>query len=65
MNDLPPMQWHPDVVDPVAQLNIRSWLQKALEAKGAKITGGGCGVGGADLDFTLEGCKFNVVVSAR
>ncbi len=60
----PPM---PDVLaedfgDPVTLLNSREWLQKALEAKGARITGGGCGFGQADLDMVLEGCKFNVSI---
>jgi len=51
-----------DFGDPLTLLNSREWLQKALEAKGAKITGGGCGCGQADLDITLEGCKFNVSI---
>lgn len=51
--------------DPETLLNSRDWLRKAIEAKGAKVTGGGCGGGQADLDFTLEGCKFNVSLRPR
>lgn len=43
----------------------RDWLQKALEAKGAKITGGGFGCGQCDLDFVLEGCTFYVSLRPR
>lgn len=47
-----------------AAFNMRDWLQKALEAKGAKMIGGGFGGGQADLDIELEGCKFNVSIKA-
>lgn len=43
-------------------LNSRDWLQKAVEAKGAKVVGAGCGCGGADIDIVLEGCKFNLTI---
>lgn len=55
----------PDFGDPETLFNSRGWLQKALEAKGARITGGGCGDGQADLDFELEGCAFNVSIRPR
>lgn len=48
--------------DAVALFNSRGWLQSALEAKGAKVVGGGCGLGQADLDIELEGFKFNVSI---
>lgn len=51
-----------DFGDPLTLLNSREWLQKALEAKGAKVTGAGVGCGQADLDIMLEGCKFNVSI---
>lgn len=51
-----------DFGDPHTLLNSRDWLDKALKAAGAKITGGGCGVGQADTDIVLEGCKFNVSI---
>lgn len=38
----------------------RQWLQQAIEAKGAKITGGGMGGGQCDLWFMLDGCEFMV-----
>lgn len=46
--------------DPETLLNSRDWMRKAIEAKGAKVTAGGVGMGQADLDFTLEGCSFNI-----
>lgn len=54
-----------DFGDPTTLLNSREWLRKALEAQGAKINGGGCGCGQADLDITLEGYKFNVSIAPR
>lgn len=51
--------------DPVSMFNIRTWLEKAIAAKGAEVTGKGVGNNEADLDFTLEGCKFNVIVRPR
>jgi hypothetical protein len=66
-----PVPWPPvtrladDFGDPHTLFNSRDWLQKALEAKGAKIIGGGLGGGCADLDFVLDGCKFNVTICPR
>jgi hypothetical protein len=54
-----------DFGDPIALLNSREWLQKSLEARGARITGGGVGGGQADLDFELDGCRFNVSIRPR
>lgn len=54
-----------DFGDPIALLNSRTWLDKAMVAAGAKITGGGCGCGQADSDIELEGCKFNVSIRPR
>lgn len=51
-----------DFGDPHTLLNSREWLTKAVEAKGAKVTGGGCGGGQADIDIKLEGCDFNVSI---
>lgn len=48
--------------DPETLLNSREWLQAALEAKGATITGGGIGCGQADLGIELEGCPFTVSI---
>ena len=48
--------------DPETLFNSRAWLRSALEAKQAKVTGGGCGCGQADLDILLDGCKFNVSI---
>lgn len=66
----------PNSVQPIAQIevgglgfsdinaafNMRDWLQDACEARGAKIVGGGFGMGQADLDVELEGCRFNLSI---
>ena len=52
-------------MDTEAAFNMRDWVQRALEAKGAKIVGAGVGCGGADLDFVVEGHKFNVFIAPR
>jgi hypothetical protein len=49
-------------MDTTAFLNMRAWLQAAVEAKGAKMDGGGVGFGQADIDIELEGCRFNVSI---
>lgn len=51
-----------DFGDVETLLNSRAWLQKAIEAKGAHIDGGGCGCGQADLSFELEGHRFSVSI---
>ena len=43
-----------------ALLNMRNWLDSAITAKGAKVLGGGCGMGAADLDIELEGVQFHL-----
>lgn len=45
-----------------AMVNSREWLQKAIEAKGAKVLGSGLGGGEVDIDFILDGCRFNVAL---
>ena len=60
--ELPPLALAEDFGDPETLLNSRDWLQSALEAKGAKITGAGIGCGQADLSIGLDGCKFNVSI---
>ena len=59
------IELHPDFGDPEQMLNMRDWLQKAIEAKGAEMTGGGIGMGMADIDFMLEGHEFNVTIKPR
>lgn len=51
-----------DFGDPVALLNSRTWLDRAMKAAGATITGGGCGCGQADTDIILQGYHFNVSI---
>lgn len=41
---------------------IRKWLQEAVEAQGARFTGGGCGGGEADIDIELDGARYNIVI---
>lgn len=60
--ELPPLVLADDFGDPGTLFNSRGWLQKALEDMGAKIIGGGCGAGSADLCIVLEGCEFNVSI---
>ena len=45
-----------------AAFNMRDWLQGACEAKGGKMIGGGFGMGQADIDIELEGCRFNISI---
>jgi len=51
-----------DEMDIEAFFNMREWLEKAIEAKGANVTGKGVGCGQADIDFILEGMKYNVSI---
>jgi hypothetical protein len=55
-----PAALHPDFGDWPQMLNMRDWLEAACQAKGAKFTGGGCGMGEADIDIELEGHHFNI-----
>jgi hypothetical protein len=57
-----PTELHSDFGDPVTLLNSRDWLKNACEAKGAKMIGGGIGLGQADIDIDLEGYRFNVSI---
>jgi hypothetical protein len=49
-------------MDVEAFLNIRDWLQAAIEAKGAVVDGTGIGCGQADISFELDGYRFWVSV---
>ena len=65
--DSPPGAKYPfgfalDEMDTEAFFNMREWLQKACEAKGAKMTGGGIGMGQADIDIELDGCRYNISI---
>lgn len=48
-----------------ALFNLRSWLEKCLIEGGAEITGGGIGLGGADLTFDLDGFPFYIECKPR
>ncbi len=61
MNDItldPTQDWE-------ALYNMRGWLADAIRAKGAKTTGGGCGLGQADLDIELEGFGYQITIRPR
>ena len=62
-NDLPKdLVLSEDFGDPETLFNSRDWLTKAVEAQGAKFTGGGVGMGQADIDIELEGMRFNISI---
>lgn len=60
--DLPCAIAPEDRVEFEASYNMREWVRKALEAKGAKFDGGGFGLGGSDLDIEVEGMKYNIKI---
>ena len=60
--DIGSCQLSEDFGDPETLLNSRDWLQKAVEAKGAKMVGGGVGCGQADIDIEIEGMRFNISI---
>lgn len=49
-------------MDTEAFFNMRDWLQKACEVKGAKMIGGSIGMGQADIDIELDGCRYNISI---
>lgn len=51
-----------DEMDVEAFFNMRDWLKAACEAKGARMTGGGVGLGQADIDIELEGHRYNISI---
>lgn len=58
----PPTEGDLGFTDIEAAFNMRDWLQSALIAKGATMTGSGMGCGGADLWFSIDGCEFFVSI---
>lgn len=44
--------------------NMRDWVRDAVQAKGAKMVGGGIGLGQADIDIELEGHRYNISIRA-
>lgn len=66
-DNIPPVapndsELHPDFGDTESMWNMRQWLRSAIEAKGGKQIGASMGMGEADIDFILEGHKYNVVI---
>ena len=52
-------------MDAMAFLNIRNWVENALKAQGAKVTGAGVGCGQADIDIEVDSGRFNVSIKPR
>lgn len=48
--------------EPKQLFNMRGWLEKACELNGAKVTGGGIGMGSADIDIQLEGHSYYLTI---
>lgn len=59
-NLLENFQLEGDPRDWEANLNMRNWVQGALEKKGAKCTGTGFGACQSDLDIELDGMRYNI-----
>jgi hypothetical protein len=57
-----PFGYSLEEMDVEAFFNMRDWLQKACEAQGAKMVGGGVGMGQADIDIELDGCRYNISI---
>lgn len=49
-------------MDTEAFFNMRDWLRSACEAAGARFTGGGIGMGQADIDVEMDGCRYNISI---
>lgn len=71
-NDTPP-QVQPDADKPLGfdsadeiepAFNMRQWVSKALQDKGAKQIGAGIGFGEADIDIELDGHHYNIRIKA-
>ena len=57
-----PFGYSLEEMDVEAFFNMRDWLQKVCEAQGAKMVGGGVGMGQADIDIELDGCHYNISI---
>ncbi len=60
--DSPDVKLHADFGDIETMLNMRNWLENALEQAGAKSVGAGMGMGAADVQIKLQGYLFNVQI---
>jgi hypothetical protein len=54
-----------DEMDVGAFMSIRTWVEEALEAKGAKVTDAGIGAGRADLGVLIDGMPFGISIRPR
>ncbi len=60
-----PDQLHPDFGDIESMFNMRKWLEGCVTAKGAKVVGGGMGMGAADIEIELEGFVYDINIRPR
>lgn len=56
---------HPDFGDIESMFNMRTWLEGCVTAKGAKVVGGGMGMGSADIEIVLEGHEYDINIRPR
>lgn len=54
-----------DDMDLEAFMNLRDWVQKALEDAGGEIIDSGMGAGKADLGLQLEGYDYSISMRPR
>ncbi len=52
-------------MDIEAFLNLREWVESALQAQGAKITDTGMGFGVADIGISIDGMPFSIQLKPR
>ncbi len=62
----------PDGIDPRSTLDTgglswddREFVKQALKSAGATVSGSGFGCGEADVDFEINGKRFNVALKLR
>lgn len=65
MNEKYPFGATLEEMDVKAFMNIRTWVEEALEAKGAKVTDAGIGMGRADLGVVIDGAPFSISIRPR
>jgi hypothetical protein len=53
---------HNEKADWIALWDRRQWLEHAVTASGAEITGSGVGLGQADIDVIVDGQCYNISI---
>lgn len=59
---IPNLELSPEFGDPSQLFAMRRWLEDACKNRGAKVTGGGIGMGSADIDIELEGHSYYLII---